>query len=119
MVISPSSRFVQKARTWVDTGGGWFAITERLADDIGAQRKGAPFEDDEERAVDIVASDVYLGGLPLNLTSARTSAILGSDRISPGIDAEAFLPARADALSSDRRLSREEIHTRSCSFDCH
>lgn len=84
----------REARTWVDTGGGWFAITEQLADDIHAQRKGAPFDEDEQRAVDIVAPDVYLGGLPLDLSSARTSAILGSDRISPGIEAEAFLPAR-------------------------
>ena len=84
----------RKARAWVDTGGGWFAVTERVANDIGAQRKGAPFESDEQQAVDIASPAVYLGDLPLDLSSARAAAILGSDRVSPGVDAEAFLPAR-------------------------
>ena len=84
----------RKARTWVDTGGGWFAITERLANDIGAQRKGAPSREGEEQAVDIASPAVYLGTLPLDLSSAQVVAKLGTDRISPGVDAEAFLPAR-------------------------
>lgn len=79
----------RKARVWVDTGGDWFAITERVASDIGA-----PFESDEQQAVDIASPAVYLGDLRSDLASARIVAILGSDRISPGVDAEAFLPAR-------------------------
>src|SRR5215831_18068331 len=67
----------RKARTWVDTGGGWYAITERLANDIGAQRKGAPFESDEQQAVDIASPAVYLADLPLDLTAARSASILG------------------------------------------
>lgn len=84
----------RKTRAWVDTGGDWFAITERVASDIGAQRKGAPFESDEQQAVDIASPAVYLGDLRLDLASAHIVAVLGSDRISPGVDAEAFLPAR-------------------------
>src|SRR5215472_18711619 len=75
----------RKARAWVDTGGGWFAITERVANDIGAQRKGAPFESDEQQAVDIDSPAAYLGDLALDVSSARAAAILGSDRISPGV----------------------------------
>ena len=84
----------RKARTWVDTGGGWFAITERLANDIGAERKGAPSREGEEQAVDIAPPAVYLGTLPLDVSSAQVVAKLGTDRIAPGVEAEAFLPAR-------------------------
>ncbi|PYT73210.1 MAG: hypothetical protein DMG39_07315 [Acidobacteria bacterium] len=85
---------IRKARAWVDTGGGWLAVTERLAKDIGAEHKGAPFREEEEEAVDIAPPAVYLGSLPLDLSSAHVVAKLGSDRIDPGVEAEAFLPAR-------------------------
>jgi predicted aspartyl protease len=84
----------RKARTWVDTGGGWFAVTERLAKDIGAERKGEPFREEEGEAVDIAPPAVYLGSLPLDLSSAHVVAKLGADRIDLGVEAEAFLPAR-------------------------
>jgi hypothetical protein len=84
----------RKARTWVDTGGGWFAITESLANDIGAKRRGEPAKSDDGQAIDIAPPTVYLGDLPLDLSSAHTSALVNADRIDPGIDAEAFLPAR-------------------------
>lgn len=85
---------LRKARAWVDTGGGWFAITESLANDIGAERRGAPFQDEDQQAIDIAPPIVYLGDLPLDLASAHVSAMLGTQRIEPGVDAEAFLPAR-------------------------
>lgn len=84
----------RKARAWVDTGGGWFAITERLANDIGAERKGTPLRENEEEVVDIAPPAAYLGDFPLDLSLAQVVAKLGTDRIDSGVEAEAFLPAR-------------------------
>jgi predicted aspartyl protease len=86
---------MRRARAWVDTGGGWFAITEGLANELKAERKGKPFNaDGGQQAIAIAAPPVFLGDMPLELDGALTAAILGAKKIDPGIDAEVFLPAR-------------------------
>jgi predicted aspartyl protease len=84
----------RKARAWVDTGGGWFAITEPLAKEIGMTRAGDDITAGSQRATPIAHPEVWLGNLRLDLTTADTYSVLGVTQIDPGIDAEAFLPAR-------------------------
>jgi predicted aspartyl protease len=84
---------IRKARAWVDTGGGWFAITEDLARDIGSYH-GEQIKSDVEGAVPIPAPRVLLGAMPLDLSAVNPYAVLKVKTIDPGINAEAFLPAR-------------------------
>lgn len=91
----------RKARTWVDTGGGSVLLTEYLADELGLARTGPETSSDGGREAPVSKPSVFLGSLPLEVGSTRAThgiggafVILGSQRIAPGIDAEAFLPAR-------------------------
>jgi predicted aspartyl protease len=84
----------RKARAWVDTGGGWFAITEPLAKELGVTRTGDDIKVEDGRATPITHPDVRLGELPLDLSTANVYEVLGVTQIDPGINAEAFLPAR-------------------------
>jgi predicted aspartyl protease len=84
----------RKARAWVDTGGGWFAITEPLAKELGVTRTGDDIKVGDGHATPITHPDVRLGELPIDLSTANVYEELGVTQIDPGIDAEAFLPAR-------------------------
>jgi predicted aspartyl protease len=86
---------LRKARAWVDTGGGWFAMTEALAKELNLSVTGKEITtNDGEHAVPVVPPNVFVGALPLDLSSAHTYSVLGVTRIDPGINAEVFLPAR-------------------------
>lgn len=82
------------ARAWVDTGGGSLILTERLAGDLGLARTGPETSFDDSRGVPVASPSVFLGSLPLDASSAQAFAVLGTRQIEPGVDAEAFLPAR-------------------------
>jgi predicted aspartyl protease len=91
----------RKARAWVDTGGGSVLLTERLVDDLGLARTGPETSSDDGRMAPLSKPSVFLDTLSLDVSSAPAAhgiggvfVILGSQRIAPGIDAEAFLPAR-------------------------
>jgi predicted aspartyl protease len=84
----------RKARAWVDTGGGWFAITEPLAKEIGVTRSGDDIQVGDGHATPIAHPDVRLGEMPLDLSTANVYEVLGETQMEPGINAEAFLPAR-------------------------
>lgn len=84
----------RKARAWVDTGGGWFAITEPLAKEIGVTRTGDDIQVGDGHATPIAHPDVRLGEMSLDLSTANVYEVLGETQMEPGINAEAFLPAR-------------------------
>lgn len=84
----------RKARAWVDTGGGWFAITEPLAKEIGVTRTGDDITVGDGHATPIAHPNVRLGEMPLDLSTANVYEVLGETQMEPGINAEAFLPAR-------------------------
>jgi predicted aspartyl protease len=85
----------RKARAWVDTGGGWFAMTEGLVKELNLSVTGKEITTDEgEHAVPVVPPNVFVGGLPLDLSSAHTYSVLGTSQIDPGINAEVFLPTK-------------------------
>jgi predicted aspartyl protease len=84
----------RKARAWVDTGGGSLLLTERLANDLGLARTGPEESSDDRRSVPLSRPSVSLDALPLDVSSARVFAYVGTDQIAPGVDAEAFLPGR-------------------------
>ena len=81
----------RKARFWVDTGGGGFIVTERLARDLGLEF-GEVVDEGGARFAATKPPSASVGGMPLNLDRARVLIQLGTKTIAPGVGADGVLP---------------------------
>jgi Aspartyl protease len=80
----------RKARTWVDTGGGTFRLTEKLARELGLE-----FGEAEEGHAPLLREpDVYFERMKLDVSGAYPCVQLNSSSLSLGFPAEAFIPGR-------------------------
>lgn len=80
------------ARFWVDTGGGGFLLSERLAKDLGLEL-GAPIQAEGSEFAPVAPPKVRVGGMHLDLTGARCAAMIGTSSAFSGVDCEGLFPA--------------------------
>jgi predicted aspartyl protease len=78
------------ACTWIDTGGGPFILTEKLARDLGLELG----EVEQGLAPTLREPDVYFGEMKLEVARAYPCVRLNSSWIEAGFPAEAFMPSR-------------------------
>ena len=85
---------LRTARLWVDTGNPDFQITEKLAKDLGVDLSVPPIKsDDGVQQVQVQLPRVLIGGMALDLQSAKPMAVLGASNVFAGSQTEGNLPA--------------------------
>lgn len=85
---------LRTARLWVDTGNPDFQITEKLAKDLGVDFSGPPIKsEDGVQQVQVQLPRVLIGGMALDLQSAKPMAVLGASNVFAGSQTEGNLPA--------------------------
>ncbi|HLK61719.1 MAG TPA: hypothetical protein VKU00_34555 [Chthonomonadaceae bacterium] len=94
----------RSARFLVDTGGGGFLLTERLARDIGMKWGAVQREDGEEFAVVDSPPLAFVGGLPLSLNPKRVLVVLHTESIVPK-----GAPGHAEGLFPGHVLARYHV----------
>jgi hypothetical protein len=86
----------------VDSGGGAFILTEKLANKIGLKPSTPPVKDDEGEFAPAPAPKVRIGGMPLDLKDARILIQYGSERFDARDAADGLFPGhvleRYDAI---------------------
>ncbi len=89
----PSGRTL-RARATIDTGGGGFLVTEKVANELGLARAGEALREGGKELVPIAAPGIVLGGMELSLGHALPMRVTGAAEVMPGSGAQVFLPAR-------------------------
>ncbi|HEY6249262.1 MAG TPA: PDZ domain-containing protein [Candidatus Angelobacter sp.] len=85
---------LRTARLWVDTGTPDFQITEKLAKDLGVDMSSPPIQsDDGVKQIPVHLLQVQIGGMALDLQSARPMAVPASSNVFAGSQTEGNLPA--------------------------
>ena len=85
---------LRTARLWVDTGTPDFQITEKLARDLGLDMSTPPIKsDDGLQEVPTRLPRVLIGGMALDLESAKPMAVIGPSNVFAGSQTDGNLPA--------------------------
>ncbi|MDP9122763.1 MAG: hypothetical protein M3O15_15565, partial [Acidobacteriota bacterium] len=83
-----------RARFTVDTGGGAFILSRRLAAEIGLERVGEEFDAEGARLVGARAPRALLGGMALDLDGAQVLIDLSKGGFNARDASEGLLPGR-------------------------
>jgi predicted aspartyl protease len=92
------------ARFLVDSGGGGFILTERLAQDIGLKWGKAQHEDGEDFAAADSPPLAFVGRMPLNLNPQRVVVLMHKDNVVPK-----GAPGHAEGLLPGHVLARYHV----------
>jgi hypothetical protein len=85
---------LRTARLWVDTGNPDFQITEKLARDLGLDLSAPPIKsEDGFSQTPVKLPGLQIGGVSLDLQSAKPMVILGQQNIFAGSQTEGNLPS--------------------------
>jgi len=85
---------LRTARLWVDTGTPDFQITEKLAKELGVDMSTPPIKsEDGLQQVPMRLPRVLIGGMALDLRSAKPMAVLGASNVFAGRQTDGNLPA--------------------------
>lgn len=82
----------QTGRFVVDSGGGAFLLTEKLANAIGLRPNGPARSAEGARFAPAPPPEVRVGGMPLNLKDARVLIMAGADRFDFRDGADGLFP---------------------------
>jgi Aspartyl protease len=82
----------QTGRFVVDSGGGAFLLTEKLANAIGLKPTGPARNAEGSRFAPAPPPEVRVGGMPLNLKDARVFVMAGADRFNFRDGADGLFP---------------------------
>jgi hypothetical protein len=82
----------QTGRFVVDSGGGAFLLTEKLASAIGLKPSGPARNSEGSRLAPAPPPEVRVGGMPLNLKDARVFIMAGADRFDFRDGADGLFP---------------------------
>ena len=82
----------QIGRFVVDSGGGGFLLTEKLANAIGLKATGAANSAEGAQFAAALPPQVRVGGMPLDLKGARVFIMLGQDRLGFRDTADGLFP---------------------------
>jgi hypothetical protein len=81
-----------RGRFVLDSGGGAFIVTERLAKEIGLKPTGPARASDGGSYAPTTAPTASVGGMPLNLKGARAAILMGQDRFDARDAADGLFP---------------------------
>jgi len=85
---------LRTARLWVDTGNPDFQITEKLAKELGVDLSGPPVKsDDGVQQIQVQLPGVQIGGMTLDMQSAKPMVVQGASNVFAGSQTEGNLPA--------------------------
>lgn len=91
-------------RFLVDTGGGGFLLTEKLAKDIGLSWGQVQKEEGEAFAMVNTPAEARIGNVTLELQPERVLVIIGKDNMLPPV-----APGRADGMLPGHVLARYHV----------